>query len=316
MTEPVRDQWAEWLLERRFGGDSGQRERLLEGLIPWRDRILENAAVQRGEILLDVGAGDGLIAFGALDLVGEDGRIIFSDISQDLLDHARRLAEEMDVADRCEFLLAPADDLCALGCASVDIVTTRSVLIYVEDKRRAFEEFFRVLKPGGRISLFEPINRFNTVAWSAESGLYLGYDVTPVKDLAVRVQAIYERIQPRETDPMLNFDERDLLTHAEEAGFEEIQLEYRADITRGNHLICGEGPGWELLLKSSGNPKIPTLEEAMNETLKPEEIERFTTHLRPLVERDEGKGMSAVAYLWAVKSHLAPADCRIRTIAS
>jgi ubiquinone/menaquinone biosynthesis C-methylase UbiE len=316
MTEPVRDQWAEWLLERRFGGDSGQRERLLEGLIPWRDRILENAAVQRGEILLDVGAGDGLIAFGALDLVGEDGRVIFSDISQDLLDHARRLAEEMDVADRCEFLLAPADDLCALGCASVDIVTTRSVLIYVEDKRRAFEEFFRVLKPGGRISLFEPINRFNTVAWSAESGLYLGYDVTPVKDLAVRVQAIYERIQPRETDPMLNFDERDLLTHAEEAGFEEIQLEYRADITRGNHLICGEGPGWELLLKSSGNPKIPTLEEAMNETLKPEEIERFTTHLRPLVERDEGKGMSAVAYLWAVKSHLAPADCRIRTIAS
>jgi ubiquinone/menaquinone biosynthesis C-methylase UbiE len=301
MVEPVRDQWAEWLLERRFGGDSGQRERLLENLIPWRDRILENAAVQRGEAFLDVGAGDGLIGFGALDLVGEDGRIILSDISQDLLDHARGLAEEMDVADRCEFLLAPADDLSALGRASVDIVATRSVLIYVEDKRRAFEEFFRVLKPGGRISLFEPINRFNTVAWSAESGLYMGYDVTAVKDLAVRVQAVYERIQPRDTDPMLNFDERDLLTHAEEAGFEEIHLEYRADITQGNHLYSGEGPGWEFLLKSSGNPKIPTLEEAMNEALKPEEIERFTAHLRPIVERDESKGMSAVAYLWAVK---------------
>ena len=301
MTVPVRDQWAEWLLERRFGGDPGQRERLLEGLIPWRDRILENAAVQSGETLLDVGAGDGLIAFGALDLVGEDGRVIFSDISQDLLDHARRLAEEMGVADRCEFLLAPADDLSALGGASVDIVTTRSVLIYVEDKRRAFEEFFRVLKPGGRISLFEPINRFNTVAWSSESGLFMGYDVTPVKDLAVRVQAIYERIQPRETDPMLNFDERDLLSHAQEAGFGEIHLEYRADITQGNHLFCGEGPGWNLLLKSSGNPKIPTLEEAMNEALKPEEIERFTAHLRPLVERNEGKGMSAHAFLRAAR---------------
>ena len=46
MTEPVRNQWAQWLLERRFGGDSGQRERLLQGLIPWRDRILENAAVK------------------------------------------------------------------------------------------------------------------------------------------------------------------------------------------------------------------------------------------------------------------------------
>jgi arsenite methyltransferase len=301
MREPVRDRWAQWLLERRFGGDPGQRERHLGYLIPWRDRILENAAVQRGETFLDVGAGDGLIAFGALDLVGEDGRIIFSDISQDLLDHARSLAEEMDVADRCEFLLAPADDLSALGGASVDVVTTRSVLIYVEDKRRAFEEFFRVLKPGDRISLFEPINRFNTVAWAAESDLYMGYDVTPVKDLAVRVQAVYERIQPRDTDPMLNFDERDLLIHAQEAGFEEIHLEYRADITHGNHLFSGEGPGWELLLKSSGNPKIPTLEEAMNEALKPEEIERFTAHLRPLVERNESKGMSAVAYLWAIK---------------
>lgn len=299
--EPARDRWAEWLLVRRFGGDAGQRKTFLEGLLPWRDRILENAAVKQGETLLDVGAGDGLIAFGALDLVGENGRVIFSDISQDLLDHARSLAEEMGVADRCEFLFAPADDLSMLGGASVDIVTTRSVLIYVEDKRRAFEEFFRVLKPGGRISLFEPINRFNTVALSAESGNYLGYDVMPVQDLAVRVQTIYKRIQPRDTDPMLNFDERDLLAHAEESGFEEIHLEYQASITRGNCIFSGEGPGWELLLKSSGNPKIPTLEEAMNEALTPEEIERFTTYLRPLVERNESKGMSAVAYLWAVK---------------
>jgi len=301
MTEPVRDQWAEWLLERRFGGDPGQREKYLGILIPWRDRLLENAAVKPGETLLDVGAGDGLIAFGALDLVGEDGRIIFSDISQDLLDHARSLAGEMGVADRCEFLLAPADDLSVLDGASVDIVATRSVLIYVEDKRRAFEEFFRVLKPGGRISLFESINRFNTVAWSAESGTYLGYDVLPIQDLAVRVQAIYKRIRPRDTDPMLNFDERDLLAHAEEAGFEEIHLEYQADITRGNRHFSGEGPDWELLLKGSGNPKIPTLEEAMNEALTPKELERFTTHLRPLVERNESKGMSAIAYLWAVK---------------
>jgi arsenite methyltransferase len=316
MTEPARDQWAEWLLERRFGGDPGQRERFIEDLIPWRDRILKNAAVKRGETLLDVGAGDGLVAFGALDLVGEAGRVIFSDISQDLLDHARSLAEDVGAADRCEFLLVPADDLSALGGASVDIVTTRSVLIYVEDKRRAFEEFFRVLKPGGRISLFEPINRFNTVALSAESGTYLGYDVMPIRDLAVRVQAIYKRIQPRDTDPMLNFDERDLLAHAERAGFGEVHLEYEANITRGNHLFSGEGPGWEHLLKISGNPKIPTLEEAMNEALTPEEIKRFTRHLRPLVERNESKGMSAIAYLWAVKSHLAPADSRIRTISS
>ena len=151
MAGPVRDKWAEWLLERRFGGDPGQQESFLAGLLPWRDRILKNAAVKRGETLLDVGAGDGLIAFGALDLVGKDGHVVFSDISRDLLDHSRMLAEEMGVEARCEFLLAPADDLSVLG-ASVDVVTARSVLIYVRDKRRAFGEFFRVLKPGGSLS--------------------------------------------------------------------------------------------------------------------------------------------------------------------
>jgi ubiquinone/menaquinone biosynthesis C-methylase UbiE len=44
--------------------------------------------------------------------------------------------------------------------ASVDVVTTRSVLIYVKDRARAFAEFARVLRPGGRTSLYEPINRF------------------------------------------------------------------------------------------------------------------------------------------------------------
>jgi len=62
------------------------------------------------------------------------------------------------VLGRCEFVHASAEDLSVLEDASVDVVTTRSVLIYVPDKRRTFEEFHRVLKPGGRLSIFEPIN--------------------------------------------------------------------------------------------------------------------------------------------------------------
>jgi arsenite methyltransferase len=114
-------------------------------------KMLKNAAIENGETLLDVGAEDGLVAFGALELVGEDGRVVFSDISRDLRAHSRNLAERSDVLERYDFSLAPADDLSALQDASVDVVTTRSVLIYVDDKRRAFEEFFRVLKPGGRL---------------------------------------------------------------------------------------------------------------------------------------------------------------------
>jgi arsenite methyltransferase len=78
--ESARDRWAEWLLNRRFGGVE-RREEFIEGLIPWRDRVLGNAEVGEGDVLLDIGTGDGLIAFGALDLVGENGRVVFSDVS-------------------------------------------------------------------------------------------------------------------------------------------------------------------------------------------------------------------------------------------
>lgn len=137
-TTPLRDRWAAWLLEHRFGGrDPDQRRKILDELERVRDPVLEHAAVREGDVLLDVGAGDGLIAFGALPLVGRSGRVIFSDISPDLLDHAAALARQMGMADRVEFLRSAADDLSAVADASVDIVTTRSVLIYVSDKGAA-----------------------------------------------------------------------------------------------------------------------------------------------------------------------------------
>jgi arsenite methyltransferase len=52
--------------------------------------VLERAAIRAGDVVLGVGAGDGLIGFGALEQVGAPGRVIFSDISADLLDECRR----------------------------------------------------------------------------------------------------------------------------------------------------------------------------------------------------------------------------------
>lgn len=296
MSEPARDRWAEWLLRRRDGGDHEQREATLGFLVTIRDRVLANAALSRGETLLDVGAGDGLIAFGALEPLGENGRVIFADVSQNLLDHSRSLAQEAEVAERCEFLCAPATDLSALDDATVDAVTTRSVLIYVEDKRRAFEEFRRVLRPGGRLSIFEPIN---TYYHPEPPERFLGYDVTPVRDLARKVKAVFERIQPPDTDPMLNFDERDLLTLAEEAGFEEVHLTFEANVAPGNP--AGILAGWDNFLNRAGNPRIPTIGEATAEALTLAEAEKFEQHLRPLVDRGERISRYAFAYLWTVK---------------
>jgi len=65
---------------------------------------------------------------------------VFSDISPDLLDHCRATALRNWGAHMAEFVLAAAEDLSPISESAVDILTTRSVLIYVQDRHRAFSE--------------------------------------------------------------------------------------------------------------------------------------------------------------------------------
>lgn len=301
MTQEAQDQWAQWLLHRRFGGDLQQLNAMLEILSPWRDRILQNAKVSEGEIVLDVGCGDGLIAFGALDHVGVHGKVIFSDISQDLLKHSHKLAQQMQVLDRCQFIQASADDLSPIESNSVDVVTTRSVLIYVREKQQAFREFYRVLKTNGRLSIFEPINRF---AYPEPPYLFFGYEVAPtIMPVMQKLRSKYEHLQAAQIDPMVNFDERDLLILAEDAGFPELHLELHASIVPGTveKIAADKQSRWENMLKSSPNPLVPTLKEVIQRALTTEEAEQLEIYLRPLVEKNQRIERSAVALLWAVK---------------
>ena len=286
------------MLDRRFGGEPEQAERAMRHLGPVRDRVLEGAAVAEGDVVLDVGAGDGLIAFGALPLVGERGKVIFSDVSQDLLDVSRGLAHELDVLDRCEFVLARAEDLGSVADESVDVVTTRSVVIYVEEKQRAFNTFHRVLHPGGRLSMFEPINSFTFPEPEDE---YMGFDVAPISGLVRRVKDAYNRLATADDSTLIDFDERDLIRFAERAGFRKVELTYEASVERGAGAHWGNDVSWDTFLRVAPNPLAPSLAEMIDDALSPEEATRFVSHLRPLFEGKRGTSRSAVAYLRAVK---------------
>jgi ubiquinone/menaquinone biosynthesis C-methylase UbiE len=243
--------------------------------------------------VLDVGCSDGLIGFDALEKIAS-GMVILSDISQDLLEYVQSLARDMGLLDRCQFVRAPAEDLSPLDNASVDVVALRSVLIYVSAKQQSFREFYRVLKPSGRLSILEPINRFGTDLFD-QPQRFAGYDVTPVIDIAQKIKAVYRQLQPVDSDPMLNFDERNLITYVEQAGFGEIHLELQVDI------VPTEDNDWHAFIGTAGNPNIPTIEEAMQWVLRLDEMERFIACLRPLVGSRQGIHRRAVAYLWAVK---------------
>jgi ubiquinone/menaquinone biosynthesis C-methylase UbiE len=288
------DRWARWVLDRGHGGQPDDERADMAILFPIRDRLLSGADIRPGDTVLDVGAGDGLIALAAADLVGPSGSVIFSDVSQALLEHARSVAKRRGLADRTSFVRASADDLAPIDDGSVDVVTTRSVLIYVADKRRAFREFHRVLRPGGRVSIFEPINRY----FEESADDFWGFDARPVEDLVAKIGAGDDPDDSDDaaSDPMMNFGERDLFDAAEKAGFEEVHVELAVERVPGSWV-----KDWDALLKTAPNPNAPTVQEEIDASLTPEEASRFAAHLKPLADSGRGMRRSAFAYLRAQK---------------
>lgn len=173
-------------------------------------------------------------------------------------------------------------------------MTTRSVLIYVQNKPMALAEFLRVLRPGGRISLLEPINR---LTYPEPPNQLLGFDVTPVRDLADKIKAEADKSLGLQRT-LLDFDDRDLVATAEAAGFNEIHLDLAFQIVTERLPLT-----WESLMGSSGNPLVPSHGELVSAALTAGEIQRFETHLKPLVESGSRQRRLAMAHLWAERPH-------------
>lgn len=288
----MTDLWATWLLKTRFGGDKDAERRGMDWLETVRDRVLEGAVIKEGHTVLDVGCGDGLIGRGALERVGPRGRVIFSDISEDLLDAARAQIRALDQDGKSQFLVASADDLQGVSGESVDAVTTRSVLIYVENKRQVLREFHRVLKSEGRISLAEPINRFSHDRRRGDQ--FRGSLLPGLENVIRRLNDFFVDNRP-ECVPMLDFDERDLIDLSEEVGFRRIHLDL--DINVGP----AAPTSWKRFLEFAPNPLVPPLGNVLKELLSPHELEQFEDAMRPQVEAGGGIQRRVMAYLWAVK---------------
>jgi arsenite methyltransferase len=137
----------------------------------------------------------------------------------------------------------------------------------------------------------EPIN---TLMQGCDASVFYGYDVGPVAEAAAKVQARFAALQPPGQDPMVDFDDRDLVRLAEQAGFGDVRLDLEISVRRTRPPVP-----WEAFLRSSGNPNLPPLGVMLEEALTPAELVAFAAHLRPLVEAGHGTDRRAVAYLTA-----------------
>lgn len=293
---PEADVWSNWLFNARFAhNDEHERVVRLE-LERIADRVLDGATLESSMSLADVGTGDGLVGFRGIERTGASLKVHFVDVSSAALHHTRQEAIRRNIDSQCSFHEHSAEALTGVSTGSMDAVTTRAVLAYVADKPLAFREFFRILKPGGRISIAEPILRDDALELAALKQLVASLPSGSSERILPFLYRWKSAQLPNTAatiamSPLTNFGERDLLRFAIEAGFSDIHMELHVDV--GPSLVTS----WDVLLGSSPHPWAPTLRVILSEHFSSAERQEFEKLFRPLVESRQFLTFNRFAYL-------------------
>lgn len=120
----------------------------------WKRFTIEQAAVRRGQHVLDLAGGTGDLAKTFAGKVGSNGRMVLADINVSMLKEGRRRLTDAGVAGNLSIIQVDAEKL-PFAESSFDCITIAFGLRNVTDKNAALTSMLRVLKPGGKALILE-----------------------------------------------------------------------------------------------------------------------------------------------------------------
>lgn len=146
------------------------------------------AALQPGQVVVDLGSGGGIDCFMAARQVGPQGRVIGVDMTPAMLEKANRNKAKLGL-ENVEFRYGQIEAL-PLDDATVDVVISNCVINLSPDKAAVFREAFRVLRPGGRLAASDMVTQGHfTAEERADAAAWAGC-ITGAEDVADYVAAM------------------------------------------------------------------------------------------------------------------------------
>lgn len=148
----------------RFGDEDTAR--LREQMAVWN--------LKPGDVVLETGSGTGRLTPHLLKIIGNEGLVYCVDFAMKMLLKAkdRGLGENVKLIQADASALPLADECC-------DVVLCFAVFPHISDKRKAMEEFFRILKPSGKLVISHLASREKINAFHSNAGQPIGDHLIP-----------------------------------------------------------------------------------------------------------------------------------------